>query len=116
MDIQAFYREVGGDYQEVFSRLMKDERILKFVKRFPAGEDYTLAQEALKDGRWEELFRYSHNLKGVGLNLGLGDLANAASELCETCRHGAPAVPPLAEMEKVKEAYERTCAAIAQLE
>jgi len=116
MDIQSFYTAVGGSYQEVISRLMNDARILKFVKRFPDGDDYTNAVAALKDQRYEDLFRSSHNLKGVGLNLGLGDLAKAASDLCETCRHGAPATPPVAEMEKVTEAYNRTCAAIAELD
>ena len=116
MDIQSFYQTVGGNYQEVLGRLMTDARIMKYVRRFPESGDYTAAKAALEGQRWEELFRYSHNLKGVGLNLGLGDLASAASALCETVRHGAPAEAPVAEMEKVTAAYEKTIAAIGQLD
>lgn len=36
MTLKCFYTHIGGDYYEVFSRLCTEERILKFVRKYPS--------------------------------------------------------------------------------
>ena len=115
MNITEFYTAVGGSYDEVKSRLMTDERIKKFVFKFPATEDFSLMMKGIENGDWQQVFMYSHNLKGVGYNLCLQDVADAASELCEMVRDGAPSGPVDDAVEKVKAAYTNTCACIEAL-
>ena len=90
MTLQEFYKEVGGDYDGVMGILMKEERIYKYLFKFEGSDDFSCMNDAIAAENYEDAFRYSHNLKGVCLNLGLGALATTASELCEKFRHGAP--------------------------
>lgn len=115
MDIRNFLDQVGGDYDEVMSRLMKEDRILKYVSRFPDSEDYPLLLESLEKCDWESAFRASHTIKGVCLNLGLGKLGKSSSELCETMRNGAPTTDITPLIEKVKEDYAFTVEKIKEL-
>ena len=115
MTIQEFYTAVGGNYEDVKGRLITDERIKKFVFRFLGAEDFSLMMKGVEDKNWEQVFMYSHNLKGVGYNLGLNAMADAASDLCEMVRHGAPESPIDEPVGKVKAFYESTCAAIEEL-
>ena len=53
-------------------------------------EDFDLFNKAVEEKNYEDAFRYSHNLKGVSLNLGFSRLAASASALCEYFRNGVP--------------------------
>ena len=48
MTIKECYQKMGGDYDEVFSRFRKDERIQKFVLKFLDDKSYELLCESLK--------------------------------------------------------------------
>lgn len=71
MKLDEFFRCVGG-YGEAKARFQNDERIVRFLNMFPG--DTTAA------------FRAVHTLKGVALNLGLGSLAHASSQMTEALR------------------------------
>lgn len=107
MTIPEFYESIGGSYDEVRSRLMKDERILKYLKLFLSGTDYGDLFTALAAEDYTTAFRCSHNLKGVCLNLGLGRYTSAATELCESMRHGKPDfdIAPLIDAVKTQHAF-----------
>lgn len=72
MKLDEFFRCVGGDYGEAKARFQNDERIVRFLNMFPG--DTTTA------------FRAVHTPKGVALNLGLGSLAHASSQMTEALR------------------------------
>lgn len=72
MKLDEFFRCVGGGYGEAKARFQNDERIVRFLNMFPG--DTTTA------------FRAVHTLKGVALNLGLGSLAHASSQMTEALR------------------------------
>ena len=72
MKLDEFFRCVGGGYGEAKARFQNDERIVRFLNMFPG--DATTA------------FRAVHTLKGVALNLGLGSLAHASSQMTEVLR------------------------------
>lgn len=115
MTVSECYAAFHGDYQDAFGRLMKDERILKYLKMFAAGEDFAALGQALDEERYEDAFRAVHNLKGVSLNLGLTPLRDTSEPLCEALRHGKPDFDVTEMYLAVKASYEEIVAAIAQL-
>lgn len=113
MNVKEFYTKIGGDYEGVFSRMMKDERIEKFLVKFLDGTDHRELHTALEAKNYPDAFRFVHNLKGVGLNLGLTKLASVSSDLCETMRPGvAPQVDITGMLAAVDAEYEHVCAEI----
>lgn len=116
MTIREFYAVADGNYDEAIGRLMNEKRILKYLRKLPATDDYKLMNEAFASGSWEEAFRYSHNLKGVSLNLSITSLGAAADALCNTVRHGPPTVDFSGLLEDVNRRYESVVAAIAEIE
>lgn len=115
MTIQECYAMIGGDYEGVVGRLRKDERILKYLNLFAAGNDYELIVNALNAENYEEAFRNVHNLKGVSLNLGLTPLHKTSDVLCEALRHGKPEMDITGMLNDVKETYDRVVAVLKEL-
>ena len=110
MNLEQFYETVGGNLNEVRARLAKDERILKYLRKFVDSPDYDGLVSALEQSNYADAFRFSHNLKGVAANLGLQSLYEVSSALCEELRNGEPKVDVTdmlkAVTEKNKEAKE----------
>ena len=71
MDVKQCYEKMGGDYDDVMSRLRTDERIKKFLLKVAEDKSFDNLCENLKTRNIEEAFRAAHTLKGVGLNLSL---------------------------------------------
>ncbi|HJJ47717.1 MAG TPA: Hpt domain-containing protein [Methanocorpusculum sp.] len=93
MNVKEFYTTIGGDYEGVLSRMMKDERIEKYLGKFLESPDYQSMHDAIDAKNYADAFRFTHNLKGIALNLGLTKFAAVSSDLCETMRPGvAPKV------------------------
>ena len=116
MNIQTFYEMVGGNYSEVMSRLVTEQRVKKYLLKLPGTGDFDGAVNAWKAQEWADLFRFTHNIKGISLNLGLTELASAASDACELVRHGAPETSPDAAMEKLKKIYTLVCDSVELLD
>lgn len=91
MNVKDFYSRIRGDYEGCLSRLMKDERIVKYLRKFADDQEYENLIRALENQDWEQGFLSSHTLKGMCANLGITLLGDCASELCESMRL-APAV------------------------
>ena len=90
MTVKEMYEAMNEDYNEVFDRIGNDKWIAKYLKKFIT-EDYAVELRAAIDGQnWEKLFKDSHSLKGLALNLGLARLAETSTVLCESVRHGTP--------------------------
>lgn len=115
MTIRQVYEEVGGDYDEVLARMLKEERVVKYLKRIEE-EDYAHEiEEALAKEDYETAFRGAHNLKGVCANLGLSNLWKVASDLTETLRGGEPTVDVAPYFEAVCIEYANAIVAIRSL-
>lgn len=103
MQIKELYDRIGGDYEEVLSRLASDQRIEKYVFRFLDVPDFELLTEAIEEKDWEKAFLSAHTLKGNALNLGLGTFTVADTELTEFLR------PKVVDNEsKLSELYQKT--------
>lgn len=115
MTLQEFYSAIGGDYEGVLSRLLKEERIMKYVLKFLDDTSYGSLCSKIADGDYEEAFRASHTIKGVASNLGFKRLFDSSHALTEELRGGnAPA--NMDNFERVKADYEETVAAIRELD
>ena len=113
MTLENFYEVIGGDYAGTKSRLLTDERILRFVSKFPTDESFKNLEKALKENNVQEAFRAAHTLKGVAGNLGFNALFNISQEVTEILRGGSLEVS--AHMPKLKELYDLTVENIAKL-
>lgn len=114
MTVKECYELMGGDYQGVFSRLRKDERIQKFALKFLEDGSYQLLCDSLAAGNYDEAFRASHTIKGVCQNLGFDRLHDSSHALTEKLRHQE--LDDIdAYVEQVKEDYAITIQAIEGL-
>lgn len=114
MTLEECYEAMGGDYKGVMGRLLKEERIVRFLGKFKNDNMLEPLEVSMEKGAWEELFCAAHNLKGVCQNLGLTKLADSSSELCELVRNGEPSVDVTPYVEQVREDYARTMEALNQ--
>lgn len=117
MDIKQCYEQMGGDYDDVMSRLRTDERVKKFLLKIADDKSYELLLSSLAEKNIEEAFRAAHTIKGMCANLSLTRLQVSASALTEALRGKTEydaAFEPL--LEKVKADYEVTVAAIRALD
>lgn len=114
MELNKFYEKVGGNYELVLKRLPSAQMITKFVCKFADDPSYRFLEEALAAGDTEAAFRAAHTLKGTAANLGLDDLANAASELTEALRNAEPILDETLVL-AVEEAYQTVMEQITEL-
>lgn len=114
MNINECYQAMGADYEEVFGHLRSERLITKFVLKFPGDPSFSQLQSTLEEKNVEEAFRAAHTLKGVAQNLGFTPLYEATATLTEVLRAGnLPEDDNM--MNAVAKEYERTVAAIEQL-
>lgn len=114
MNINECYQAMGADYEEVFGRLRSERLITKFVLKFPGDPSFSQLQSTLEEKNVEEAFRAAHTLKCVAQNLGFTPLYEATATLTEVLRAGnLPEDDNM--MNAVAKEYERTVAAIEQL-
>lgn len=117
MTVQECYAEMGADYNGVLSRLMKDERIQKFLLMFLNDPSYTLLCSSMKNENAEDAFRAAHTIKGVGQNLSLTPLYESASRLSDFLRGKSDISDDArAEFQTLTKEYEKTAEAIRQLD
>ena len=89
MKLDAFYRQVGGDYAEITSRFQNDARIIRFLGMFPKDDSMDALRAAMDKGDAPTAFRAVHTLKGIALNLSLVRLAEACTAMTEALRGSA---------------------------
>lgn len=108
---------VGGDYGEAKARFQNDERIVRFLNMFPGDDSMQNLTNAMNTGDTTAAFRAVNTLKGVALNLGLGSLAHAGSQMTEALR-GQDSMPESVQplYEAVQKEYAAVCEALEQLE
>lgn len=117
MKLDEFFRCVGGDYGEAKVRFQNDERIVRFLNMFPGDDSMQNLTNAMNTGDTTTAFCAVNTLKGVALNLGLGSLAHASSQMTEALR-GQDSMPESVQPLYVAVQKEHTavCSALEQLE
>jgi len=115
MEAREVYLELGEDYEEVKGRLVTDERITKYLKKFAEGGSIADIHGFLADENYEEAFRLVHTAKGMAMNMGLAKLTGVTSDLCEELRGGKPDKPIDDMITKVEEEFAKTRDVILKL-
>ncbi len=117
MTIQEFYSAVGGDYNEVLSRLMNETIIRKFILKYENDDSFTMLKTALEQNDLPTAFRAAHTLKGVTASLGLGELNSVSSELTEVLRDSSNVDLPLAKslFAKTEACYKQVIALVGEI-
>ncbi len=116
MTAKEIYLNLDEDYSEVLSRLVNDERITKYLKKFIV-EDYTKKmKDALAVMDWSEAFCMAHSLKGMGMNMGMTKLYTGCDVLCEALRNGEPTKDISLMVEMVSDEYSKIVNLVNQLD
>lgn len=110
MTIQECYQTIGGNYEQLASRLPSAALIKKFIAKFPADGSYAELCAAMAKQDPEEAFRAVHTLKGVSANLSFDKLFDSLSQLTEVLRGQTGTMPAgaAALFAQVQENYDLT--------
>lgn len=114
ISLQSFYSMIGGNYEEVCSRLPSEKLLMKVLKMFIADPSFDSLSKSFDQGSIKDSFNAVHTLKGVAANLGFSVLAHKSSALCEALRH-AEAMPDRILFEDVAYAYQDVLKALSKL-
>lgn len=115
MNLKECYGLMNGDYDGVMSRLVKEERVKKFVLKFLDDTSYQLLCTSLQEHQYDEAFRAVHTIKGICQNLGFTQLYHSSNELTEKLRNQD--YTNLDDfVEKVKRDYNEVVLAIRKLQ
>ena len=67
MTVKECYEAIGADYEEVLRRLANEERVARFLLKFPGDESFAGLVKAVEESDYEAAFRAAHTLKGICL-------------------------------------------------
>ena len=90
--LEASYRKLGGDFEEVKTRLPSPKLIEKFIGEFLKDRSFETLCREIEAGHRREAFRAAHTLKGVCANLSFTCLMESVSRLTEALRPETDAV------------------------
>ena len=115
MTLQECYAAMGGNYEDVMSRLRSERLVQKFVLKFLADGSYDLLCRSLEEKDYENAFRAAHTIKGICQNLSITRLGDSAARLTDALRGGwTPGADAL--IEEVRRDYQNTVSAIRDFE
>lgn len=114
MDLKEFYTKVGGNYDSIMGRLMKEDRIKKYVFKFLNDTTFNTLCQKMEENDFEEAFRAAHTIKGVCQNLDFLTLYQSSSDMTEALRNGKSEHADEI-LEQVKKDYKLTFEAIEEL-
>ncbi len=115
MKVEAFYKEIGGDYQMAKATFRTDERIRHYLDMYVQDEYYEKLCRAREEQDVKAAFEAVHALKGITGMLYLTGLYEAVVLLVEQLR---PQNAPMDEalFERVKNEQETVLEKMAEIE
>ena len=88
MNLKECYEKMGGNYNDVISRLQNELLITTIVKKVLSDNSYQLLQEGMENNDVRLAFKGAHRLKGICMNLSFKQLSDGVSKLTEILRTG----------------------------
>ena len=74
MTIEEFYEQIGGDYSEITSRILQEDRIRKYLYIFLNDKTFTNLCTEIDSNNVQRAFVYALTLKGFSQSLSLSSL------------------------------------------
>lgn len=65
MNLKDCYIRFGGDFDEVLSRLRREQSVQKFMYKFLDDKSFHLFEASMENKDYEEALRAVHTLKGI---------------------------------------------------
>lgn len=115
MTIQECYKQIGGDFDDVFGRFGSESMVQRFAGKFLKDTSFQELKAGIEKGDGEQAFRAAHTMKGICMNLGFHDLYEVSAELTEKLR-GRQIEGSEELFAAVEKQYERVVEGIRQLE
>ncbi len=117
MTLEEFYEKVGGDYEDVCSRLGGPEVVGPIVRMLLTDRHYERCKQGLMANDMDAAFCAVHALKGICLNLDIRNVQESAAELTEILRPGSKDMDKApAAFRKLQSSYLDTIDALKELE
>ncbi len=120
MTLQELYQSINGNYEQALRVLRVEKLMDKHIRKLTKNGVVDALLAAGEGMDPTALFETAHAAKGVCSNLGLTELAAAASEISEEFRPGNPRRMTDAEVQEklraVAALYQKTAEGIAQYE
>jgi HPt (histidine-containing phosphotransfer) domain-containing protein len=103
----------GIDYENAVKRFAGNEALYeKFLVKLTKDDHLAIGEQALAEGRYEDVLEAVHALKGVAGTLGMTDLFEAASQVVASIRKQELSHLP-EQMAKVRAEFEKACEAVS---
>lgn len=87
MTLKDFYSEVNGNYSEIFSRILSEDRIRKYLYIFLRDKTFTNLCTEIDCNNTQKAFIYAHTLKGLSQNLSLSSLYVHSDSITQALRN-----------------------------
>ena len=120
MTLQELYQTINGDYEQAMRVLRMEKLLDKHIRKLSKNGVVDALIAAAEGMDPTTLFETSHAVKGVCGNLGLVELASAASDISEEFRPGNPRRMSDAEVQEklrtIAALYRKTVEGITQYE
>lgn len=115
MTIKELYDVIGGNYEDLMTRIPKENMIERFVRKYVDCKEFDKLAEAYEAKDYKRLFETSHNLKGMSANLSFSKINKTITEICEAVRKGEPKIDLSELMATAQKDYELLVNTINQL-
>lgn len=116
MTLKECYTEMNGDLEDALRRLELEDRVKRFLLRFPQDNSFNSLSRAMEERDIQAAYRAAHTLKGVCLNLSLAMLADSSSALTKALKDNRWIDKVSLLYETVSRDYKVTVEAISRLE
>lgn len=115
MDVKEFYNKIGGSYDTFLQRVLREDRVKKYVLMFKIDPSMNELKAAIDANDIPTAFRSIHTLKGLCANLAFDSFFNVCSVLTEILRNydGRSFAKELADVEAM---YNEIIEAINELD
>ena len=81
MNLKDCYIRFGGDFDEVLSRLRREQSVQKFMYKFLDDKSFHLFEASMENKDYEEALRAVHTLKGICQNLSFSKLYESSHQM-----------------------------------
>lgn len=106
MNAKEIYDLLGEDYSLAVTRLVKEDRMIKYFQLFIKDTSFSELETAMEADDMEAAFRAAHTLKGICANICLTNLENMAKSITEDLRDGKDIAHAKEFFPRFRDAYE----------